>query len=161
MLAKKILTNSFLLINFCVFAQNFTLTGKVTNSQNQPLEYATISIQSPDSFEEIAGTVSDAQGNFSVETAAGNYILYIESFTGNTFEKPIEVSKNEDLGSFKLDENAVVSLEGATITGTNPIYKMELDKKYMIYPKTKWQKEVHFQMLCKMFLLSKWMVKEM
>src|SRR5690606_4774246 len=77
----------------------------------------------------IAGTITDAAGNFSVETPAGNYILYIETFTGNTYEQPIEVTQNKQLGNFKMEENPVVSLEGATITVSKPIYRMELDKK--------------------------------
>lgn len=129
MLAKKIFSYFFLAIGFCVFAQNFTLKGKVTDTQNQPLEYAMVSVQNPDTFEEVTGIVTDATGNFTLEVPQGNYVLYIESFTGNTFEKPIEVNRNEDLGNFKVAENSVVSLEGATITANNQIYKMELDKK--------------------------------
>lgn len=129
MLAKKLFSFSVLFFSVISFAQNFTLSGKVTDQQNQPLEYTTISIQDPDTFDEIAGTITDAEGNFSVETPAGNYILYIETFTGNTYEQPIEVTQNKQLGNFKMEENSVVSLEGATITGTKPIYRMELDKK--------------------------------
>src|SRR5690606_29515511 len=129
MLAKKLFSFSVLFFSVISFAQNFTLSGKVTDQQNQPLEYTTISIQDPDTFDEIAGTITDAAGNFSVETPAGNYILYIETFTGNTYEQPIEVTQNKQLGNFKMEENSVVSLEGATITGSKPIYRMELDKK--------------------------------
>lgn len=129
MLAKKLFSIPILLCCLISFGQEFTLTGKVTNTENQPLEYATISIQEVETFIEIAGTVTDAAGNFTIESPAGNYILYIESFTGNTYEQPIEVTQNKNLGSFKMAENSVVSLEGATITGSNPIYKMELDKK--------------------------------
>lgn len=129
MLAKKLFSIPILLCCLISFGQEFTLTGKVTNTENQPLEYATISIQEVETFMEIAGTVTDAAGNFTIESPAGNYILYIESFTGNTYEQPIEVTQNKNLGSFKMAENSVVSLEGATITGSNPIYKMELDKK--------------------------------
>ncbi len=129
MLAKKLFSIPVLLLSLISFGQNFTLSGKVTDMQNQPLEYSTISIQNPDTFDEIAGTVTDAEGNFSVETPAGTYILYIETFTGNTFEQTIEVTQNKNLGSFKMEENAVVSLEGATITSSQPIYRMELDKK--------------------------------
>ncbi len=129
MLAKKLFSISVLFLSLISFGQNFTLSGKVTDMQNQPLEYTTISIQNPDTFDEIAGTVTDVEGNFSVETPAGSYILYIETFTGNTYEQPIEVTQNKILGNFKMEENSVVNLEGATITSSTPIYRMELDKK--------------------------------
>ncbi len=129
MLAKKIFTLSVLLISMIAYSQSFTLTGKVTDAQNNPLEYATISIQDPETFDEIAGNVTDINGHFSVEVAGGNYILYIESFTGNIFEKSIEITQNQNLGTFKLEENSAVALEGVTITGNNQAYRMELDKK--------------------------------
>src|SRR5690606_6002957 len=129
MLAKNILTSLILLFSIVSFSQNYTLTGKVTDTQNNPLEYAIISIQDPETFEELAANVSDVNGEFSVEVEAGDYILYIESFTGNIFEQPIEVTQNQNLGSFKLEESSAVALEGVTITGNNQTYRMELDKK--------------------------------
>src|SRR5690606_7659030 len=126
---KKILTSFVLLFSIVSYSQNYTLTGKVTDSQDRPLEYATISIQEPATYMELSGGVTDASGNFAVEVEAGNYILYIESFMGSTFEKLIEVTQNENLGTFKLEENAAVALEGVTITGNNQTYRMELDKK--------------------------------
>src|SRR5690606_21250076 len=130
MLAKRTLTYTFLLFGIFAFAQSHTLKGKVTDSQNKPLEYATVSVQDPETFDEIAGNITDANGNFVLDDVpAGNFILYIESFMGNIFEKPIEITQNQDIGTFKLEENSVVALEGAIITATNPMYKMELDKK--------------------------------
>ena len=130
MLAKRTLTYTFLLFGIFAFAQSHTLKGKVTDSQNKPLEYATVSVQDPETFDEIAGNITDANGNFVLDDVpAGNFILYIESFMGNIFEKPIEITQNQDLGILKLEENSVVALEGAIITATNPMYKMELDKK--------------------------------
>lgn len=130
MLAKKILSASLLLSFIFSFSQTFNLKGKVTDNQSKPLEYAVVSILNPDTFDEIGGAVTDVNGLFSVDVPAGNYLLNIESFTGNSIEQEINVTKNENLGNFKINEASVVTLEGATISGAStPIYRMELDKK--------------------------------
>src|SRR5690606_32969528 len=87
------------------FAQQFNITGKVTDNQNNPLEYATVSIQDPDSFEELYGGITNAGGEFSIEVGAGNYLLYIESFTGNVYEQSITIDGNQNLGTFKLGDS--------------------------------------------------------
>lgn len=130
MLAKKILSSGLLLSFIFSFSQAFNLKGKVTDNQSKPLEYAVVSILNPDTFDEIGGTVTDVNGLFSVDVPAGNYLLNIESFTGNSIEQEINVTKNENLGDFKINEASVVTLEGANISGAStPVYRMELDKK--------------------------------
>src|SRR5690606_15759813 len=129
MLAKRIFTFAFLLGSVCVFSQTFTVKGKVTDQQNKPLEYSTISIQDPSSYAEISGGITDPNGNFSVDVTKGEYLIYIETFAGTNYEAPIQVFQNLDLGVIKMEENSVVQLQGATLTGNNQMYRMELDKK--------------------------------
>ncbi len=129
MLAKHFLLPIFGLISFNLFAQDFNVSGKVTDNVDLPLEYATVSLQDPETFEELFAGITNDKGEFSVEATAGNYLLYIETFTGNTYEQPISVTKSQDYGTFKLGSSSVVALEGATIVGNNQTYRMELDKK--------------------------------
>ncbi|MDD3458727.1 MAG: TonB-dependent receptor plug domain-containing protein, partial [Weeksellaceae bacterium] len=130
MLAKKKLTLITLLSFIFCYSQTFNLKGKVTDNQNNPLEYTLISVLNPETFDEITGSLTDAAGNFSLEVAAGDYLLNIESITGNTVERDIQVTKNENLGVFVIDEQSVVTLEGAVISASSaPLYRMELDKK--------------------------------
>lgn len=130
MLAKKILSASLLLSFIFSFSQSFNIKGKVTDNQSKALEYAIVSVLNPDTFDEVSGSVTDANGLFSVDVPAGKYLLNIESFTGNSIEQEINVTKNENLGTFKINETSVVTLEGATLSGAStPVYRMELDKK--------------------------------
>lgn len=130
MLAKKILSTSLLLSFIFSFSQTFNLKGKVTDNQSKALEYAIVSVLNPDTFDEVSGAVTDTNGLFSVDVPAGKYLLNIESFTGNSIEQEINVTKNENLGTFKINETSVVTLEGATLSGAStPVYRMELDKK--------------------------------
>src|SRR5690606_36545049 len=129
MTAKYIYLTLFVLLSAGTYAQQFNITGKVTDNGNNPLEYATVSVQNPESFEELFGGITDAAGEFSIEVGAGNYMLYIESFTGNVYEQSILIDGNQNLGTFKLGDYSVVALEGTTIVGNNQTYRMELDKK--------------------------------
>lgn len=129
MLAKKILSFAVLIAAIVTNAQYLTLKGKVTNTQNIPLEYATVSIQEPETFNEVMEVVTSADGSFEVKVPSGNYILYIESFLGGIYEKSIQVTKNENLGTIKIQDSSAVALEGITLTGSDQAYRMELDKK--------------------------------
>lgn len=130
MLAKKTLSASLLLSFIFSFSQSFNIKGKVTDNQSKALEYAIVSVLNPDTFDEVSGSVTDANGLFSVDVPAGKYLLNIESFTGNSIEQEINVTKNENLGTFKINETSVVTLEGATLSGAStPVYRMDLDKK--------------------------------
>jgi outer membrane receptor protein involved in Fe transport len=129
MLAKKYLSLALIFVGLVAYSQSFSVKGKVTDKSNKPLEYSTISIQHPESYDEVSGGITDVAGNFSVEVIAGQYLLYIETFSGTHYEAPITVDGNVDVGIIKMDETSVVTLEGATITGNTSMYRMELDKK--------------------------------
>lgn len=112
-----------------VFAQSYTVSGKVTDQTNKPLEYVTISIQDPETYAEKSAGITDVTGKFSVTSSPGDYILYIESFGGSILERPLSITKSIDLGTIKLDEGEVIALEGVVISGSSQPYRMELDKK--------------------------------
>ena len=129
MLAKKILSAAFLIAVSFLNAQNFTVKGKVQDSQKIPQEYATALLLDPESFDEINSGITNSKGEFELEAVPGNYLLVIETFMGITIERAIQVTKNEDLGIFELKTEDVVALEGINITGDEQVYRMELDKK--------------------------------
>lgn len=129
MFTKSVYALFLSVLSVQIWAQNFTLTGKVTDQADNPLEYVTVSVQHPETFAELFGGITDQSGRFSVEIAPGDYILYLESFGGSTHEQPISVTRNLDMGTLKLGEASVVALEGANIVGNSSAYRMELDKK--------------------------------
>ncbi|MFV0305879.1 MAG: TonB-dependent receptor domain-containing protein [Moheibacter sp.] len=118
----------FLLTGILINAQNLTIQGKVTDTNNIPLEYAVVSIQNPTSYEEISGNITDEKGDFSIEIEKGDYLLYIETFMGNSYEQSISISQNINLGTIKIKEDNIV-LEQGTINVNSEAYRMELDKK--------------------------------
>lgn len=129
MFTKSLITIILSILCLNGYAQSFKVSGKVVDSANNPLEYVTISVQNPSTYAEISGGITDVNGKFSIESPSGEFILYLESFSGDKLEQPLTVTQNVDLGTIKLGSTAAVTLEGAVITGSSQAYRMELDKK--------------------------------
>ena len=57
----------------------FIITGKVIDKEtNQPLEYATITLKNNNRPDAIQGGITDAEGNFRIESFPGQYDIDIE-----------------------------------------------------------------------------------
>ncbi len=81
----------FVLFSFTSFAQNFTISGKITSKDDGlPLPGVTVQVKNTKN-----GTNSDIDGLYKLELAKGNYTL-VYSFIGmKTIEKKIGLQKNE------------------------------------------------------------------
>ena len=55
-----------------------TITGIVITENNNPLEYATVTIRDPKNNEIITGGLTDKNGQFSISAASGVYNLNID-----------------------------------------------------------------------------------
>lgn len=73
---KSWLMMLLLFMNLTVFAQNKTVTGKVTDSSNAPLSNVSVQVKGSGT-----GTVTDASGNFSINVPSASSTL-VFSFTG-------------------------------------------------------------------------------
>lgn len=108
---KKSILSLFLLCSFNLLSQNFTISGKVLDSQdNRPLPGAHISLTHPWG-EEYQKGASNENGTFLIEhISKGGYILKI-SFVGyEDFQKEITIStENIDMGTITLSEGVVLS----------------------------------------------------
>ena len=105
----------------CIYAQTFTITGKIINEQNTPIEFANVVLlQRVDSMF-VAGTATDSLGAFSIAAKQNDYLLKI-SFMGYQ-TKFIDVN-SANLGMIAIfpDEN---NLTEVTVTASRPIIKME------------------------------------
>ncbi|NOR73972.1 MAG: hypothetical protein GQ525_02310 [Draconibacterium sp.] len=88
--AKKI----FIIILFCFGFLNFqstaqTISGKIVNEKNEPVPYATIFVQ-----ETKAGTISNTDGNFTIQLTQGIYHLRIRSLGYIQVEKEIQITND-------------------------------------------------------------------
>lgn len=129
---SSVLIFSFLLINtFSALAQRnlHTVTGKVTDEQGTPLEYATISFQNPSDPKNLTGGITDPQGNFSIDVSAGTYNITVEfiSFEPKTFSNR-EITGDVNMGNIVLGM-AAGELGEVVVTAETTQVEVRLDKK--------------------------------
>ncbi|UZH54689.1 TonB-dependent receptor [Salinimicrobium tongyeongense] len=121
----------FFLLSISAFAQlpQYEVSGKVTDEQGTPLEYATISFQSTSEPSNVTGGITDAQGNFNIDVRQGTYNITVEfiSFEPKTF-KNRQVNKDLSMGTVKLGM-AAGELEEVVVTAETTQVEVRLDKK--------------------------------
>lgn len=115
------------------YAQNkiIEITGKVIEANNSlPIEYATISILDKTTNTPITGTVSNTEGNFTVNTDIENFYIEI-SYIGYTTEtfKTFTVSNNTvDLNVVILSED-LQALSEVIVRAEKSQTEFKLDKR--------------------------------
>lgn len=107
----------FLFGSNVVFAQK-TVTGKVTNQTNDPLSNVSVTVKGTTN-----GTVTDANGNFSLNVPAGKNILEI-SYIGYG-NQDISVSGRTEVGTISLVANNQ-TLNEVVVTGYTSQIKKDI-----------------------------------
>lgn len=113
---------STLITLFCIVinltAQN--ITGRVLNEKNEPIEYATIILQSKDSIF-INNTLTDAQGVFKFTSDLNQFRIIAQHFLYNTVAK--EYQSDEDI--LLILEDKHTSIAEVVVTAERPLVKAE------------------------------------
>jgi outer membrane receptor protein involved in Fe transport len=106
------------------------ITGTVLDQEtNQPLEYATLVLQSVRNPDRVTGGITDAAGKFSVDTSPGKYNVSVEYITYKSYEIAEQVYREStDLGTIKLALD-VEQLEAVEVVGERTTVELRLDKK--------------------------------
>ncbi|SMC52659.1 outer membrane beta-barrel family protein [Cellulophaga tyrosinoxydans] len=133
---RKLLPIILLFSTFTIYAQRpqevnpIKITGTVLEQDtNQPLEYATLVLQSIDNPSKISGGITDANGKYEVEAQPGKYNVSIEYIGYKTYKLPNQnLTKSIDLGITKLAPD-VAELEGVEVVGEKTTVEIRLDKK--------------------------------
>ena len=132
---KKVKIVAFLMVLLASLAANsqtFNFTGKVVNSQQQPLIGATVMVEGLEK-----GTSSDSEGNFTLNFSQVSYTLEISYVGYQTITKKININRDQnqtfELASEDnvLDEVLVSSLRvkaDAPVTHSN-LTKKEIAKR--------------------------------
>lgn len=109
----------FIINSVGVFAQQFTITGKVYDkTSNTPLEVATVFVKSIKDSSLVNYTISDNKGFFSLKgrTSEKQLDLFITHVGHSPYKKRINIpEKPLDLGTILLEMQAQ-ELEGVTVT---------------------------------------------
>lgn len=100
-----------------------TITGIVIDAaEKQPVMQATVQILSPKDSVMVTGNVTDLDGNFSLSTRPGKYLLKVSFIGYKNVYRPIVLSANNktlSLGKIELDSDAIM-LEEAVIVAQAP-----------------------------------------
>ncbi len=137
-MGKKILIAFLFLTTLTTIAQRpsgqrpnpIKITGTVLDQDTgDPLEYATLVLQSVRNPQRVTGGITDAGGAFEVETFPGRYNVRIEYISYKTYELPAQVFRAAtDLGTIKLQLD-VAQLDAVEVVGERTTVELRLDKK--------------------------------
>lgn len=111
-----------------LLAQTVSITGTITDDQNNPIPFASTALYHPDSTL-ATGTVSDETGNFSITTKPGSYFLkitflaYQEKIIGN-----LQITQDTNLGKVLLQSSTQV-LKEIEVTAQKSSMELQLDKR--------------------------------
>ena len=83
--------------------QQETLRGRVIDAKGQPVGYATIVAMVGD--DQVGGTTSDEQGNFSLTLPAGEYKIIIDFVGYKTEERTVNIPTDSAMGDITLAES--------------------------------------------------------
>ncbi|WP_422859762.1 TonB-dependent receptor domain-containing protein [Flagellimonas sp. S174] len=106
------------------------LSGTVIDKDTgQPLEYATLVLQSVRNPEVITGGITDVSGKFEVETPAGRYNISVEYISYTTYKLENQLLRSDtDLGVVNLSLD-VSQLDEVEVVAERTTVELRLDKK--------------------------------
>lgn len=110
-------------------ADTYTVSGKVTDEQGLPLEYATIAFQSTTQPDKLTGGITGPDGTFAIEVPEGTYNVTVEfiSFSPKKFPNR-EINSDLDMGNITLGM-AAGELDEVVVTAETTQVEVRLDKK--------------------------------
>lgn len=111
----KSLLPLILLLSFAVAAQaarQNPASGRVTDPQGQPIEFATVVLMRENA--QVAGTATDSDGGFTLKVPSGDYTLSIQYLGYQTITQQVNIDEGSDLGCFVLKSKAT-EIEGVVV----------------------------------------------
>ncbi|MCM8570346.1 outer membrane beta-barrel protein [Gramella jeungdoensis] len=125
---KFLLFLSFLFLSFIGYSQEFIITGKIIDENGDPLEAATVYLETLADSSLVTYSISEKNGNFrlSGETGAENARLFI-SFAGyQSFAENIHIKERINLNTVKMQvqEN---QLDEVLLTAKSPPLSIKRD----------------------------------
>jgi len=110
--------------------QPIQITGTVVDQESkEPLEYATLVLQSVADPQKVTGGITDAEGKLAVRVAPGNYHMRIEFISYKTYDLGNQLlTADRDLGVIGLALD-VEQLKEVEVVGERTSVELKLDKK--------------------------------
>lgn len=115
----------FFCLSSTIFAQQFTIKGKIINQENKVLGFTDILLFKNDSIT-VQKTNVDSNGVFSLKANEGDYILKIKYVGQEYFSENLRISQDKDLGEIRIKE--AVALEGVNIKARKKLIEQKVDR---------------------------------
>lgn len=113
--------------SFNLFPQDFTIEGSVVDQDQQAIELANVSLLTLEDSNLVTGTVTNAEGLFTLTKIKSGTYKISASYLGQTSEEII-VEITNDLVVPPLQINAVTTLEGVEVFNDEPMFEQEADR---------------------------------
>lgn len=118
------LTVLLLIIPIISFSQ-MTITGKIIDTDNKPIENAEVLLLTKDSIA-LKSELTDLIGNFTLNEKKGNYLLQVRQIGKTLYHKVLKLDKNTDLGIIKVA--SFQGLQEVTITSKKKLLERKVDR---------------------------------
>ncbi len=127
---KKLLTTViFSTILVTAWAQNVKISGTVNDDTNQPVEFATVALNDPETKKPVNGAICDEKGKFSIKNVESGQYNLVVSFIG--FEPiviPLTVTnQNIDLDNLQLKSEDKI-LNEVVVEGQKALIEEKVDR---------------------------------
>lgn len=124
---KHLLIAAAWLLAPALFAQTFTIRGKVLDEQGQPFPGATVSLQYPWG-EVVKNTATNLEGVFALtQVERGGYRLSVSALGYKPLRREVTLAQSDvQLGTFQLEPDQIV-LQGVEVKSTVPIAQQKGD----------------------------------
>ncbi|WP_400075704.1 TonB-dependent receptor domain-containing protein [Winogradskyella sp. R77965] len=118
----------FFMLCLTVFAQDFSISGKVVDGNGSPIEFANVIISAENEEAFFKGTSTDEKGIFKLEVLTSTTYFIRISFIGyEEFEQKVVLSGNLDLRTIQLKE-IPESLSEVTVIAKKPTTTRKPDR---------------------------------
>ena len=113
-----------LMASICsAFAQRYSVSGRVVDSENIPIAYATVVIL--DNEHQVAGATTDGEGGFVVAIVEGDYTLNVNYIGYSAYKHSLSLRANINLGDIVLAES---SEQIEQVVVTSQLIRREADR---------------------------------
>lgn len=122
-------TISFLVFLFytIIFSQSLQITGKITDKNGMPVEYAELYLLPSDSLHSVKSDFAEENGSFSLQANSGIYIFQVKQTGDIIYSQKINLFQNIDLGTITIAQSAK-EIQAITIEGKKKLIERKVDR---------------------------------
>lgn len=123
---QKINLLTFLALTSINLFSQIKITGKITNLNNKPIEFAEILLLTKDSIA-LKSEMTNEKGSFQTNIKQGDYVLQIKQLGKILYNKELIIKNDLDLGIIKITQNKQ-QLQEVIVTSKKKLIERKVDR---------------------------------